>query len=115
MVSDESGFTHYASEMVRTWDGRWVHKDEWEPRHPQDFVRAKNDPVSLQIVRPNQTVSAVPTSAESIVGLLTVGETGIQTVYGPATHIFDPDDLWHQLLSPIGIGDMEIGTTFIVS
>jgi hypothetical protein len=37
-----------------TWDGKFVHKDNWEPRHPQDFVRAKTDNQSVPISRPRQ-------------------------------------------------------------
>ena len=41
MTSDISGRVFYASEMRKQWDGAWVHRSEWEPRHPQDFVRAR--------------------------------------------------------------------------
>lgn len=29
------------SEMRRRWDGVFVCTDDWEPRHPQDFVRGE--------------------------------------------------------------------------
>src|SRR3982751_4345958 len=31
-----------ASMLQKTWQGYWVCKDDWQPRHPQDFV--KNEP-----------------------------------------------------------------------
>lgn len=33
------GFERKASEMLLRWDGVYVCKQDWEPRHPQDFVR----------------------------------------------------------------------------
>ena len=40
------GFDYYASDMKLRWDGLWVCKDDWEPRHPQDFVRARADKIN---------------------------------------------------------------------
>ena len=40
---DLSGFTYYASDTRKTWDGFIVGKDQWEPRHPQDFVEVRAD------------------------------------------------------------------------
>ena len=52
MICDYSGFKFHASEMRKTWDGYWVHKRFWEPRHPQDFVRATEDDQSVDDARP---------------------------------------------------------------
>jgi hypothetical protein len=54
VVCDISGQTYYASECRMTWDGKYVYKDNWEPRHPQDFVRSKTDNQSVPISRPRQ-------------------------------------------------------------
>lgn len=40
------GFDYRSSEMRRRWDGQWVCKDDWETRHPQDFVRGRADKIS---------------------------------------------------------------------
>ena len=37
------GFKYKASELVRYWEGFYVCKECWEPRHPQDFVRGTID------------------------------------------------------------------------
>ena len=37
------GFKYKASELVRYWEGFYVCKECWEPRHPQDFVRGTMD------------------------------------------------------------------------
>jgi hypothetical protein len=47
MICDASGFKMRRSEAKKTWDGRWVRKDFWEPRHPQDFVKGKKDKQSV--------------------------------------------------------------------
>lgn len=52
MVSDRSGFVFPAGEIVRQWDGLLVHKDEEEPRHPQEFVRGVVDDYAVRNPRP---------------------------------------------------------------
>ena len=86
MVDDESGLTHYASEMVERWDGLFVHRDNNETRHPQWFVKARNDPRALQHVRPLDPQAAVDNTFD-----LEIGETTVPTsLNGPATHLFQP-------------------------
>lgn len=51
-VCDRCGFTLLASEMKKTWDGLFVCPEDWEPRHPQDFVRSKSDRQSVSNPRP---------------------------------------------------------------
>ena len=53
MVCDRSGLTYPASEMRKEWNGLWVHKDYFEPRHPQEFVRGVNDDQSVRNARPD--------------------------------------------------------------
>lgn len=50
--SDQSGFAFPMDEMVQQWDGQLVHWSEEEPRHPQDFVRARPDPSPVKNPRP---------------------------------------------------------------
>ena len=38
-ISDRSGMEFPYNEMIREWNGSFVHKSEYEPRHPQDEVR----------------------------------------------------------------------------
>lgn len=52
VTCDRCGFTIYGSESKKTWDGLIVCPDDWEPRHPQDFVRAKPDNQSVADARP---------------------------------------------------------------
>lgn len=41
-----------SSEARRRWDGLLVCSDDYEERHPQDFVRARMDKISVPFVRP---------------------------------------------------------------
>ncbi|MEE8234318.1 MAG: hypothetical protein V3R41_06535 [Gammaproteobacteria bacterium] len=99
MVDDESGFTFYRSEMVRRWDGAYVHVNNNEIRNPQEFVRAKNDPKALDVVRPEVALSA----ACAVFFDLFVPGTSIETAFGAASHLFD-----------VGIGEAEIDCSFVV-
>lgn len=47
IVCDRSGFVCLRSEALRTWDNKLVRADFWEPRHPQDIIRPKNDDQSV--------------------------------------------------------------------
>lgn len=54
-ICDRSGFKVKASETMRTWDGLIVRKEDWEPRHPQDFVRGRKDHQNVPHARPEAT------------------------------------------------------------
>jgi hypothetical protein len=92
---DESGLVHYASEMVRRWDGMRVHRRTDEPIPPQWFIRAKNDPKPLSWVRPEQV-----TSGGCPHPLVLVGGNAYR---GPWARLF---------LKPLG--EMQIGCNFVV-
>ena len=98
VIDDESGLTHYSDEVVRLWDGTYRRIDQHETRHPQEFIKAKSDPVPVPYVRPD-----VVSSAASLLQPLYVGVTSVRTPSGAASHLYDP-----------GIGEMEVGDTFIV-
>lgn len=53
MISDLSGQKFKRSEMRKNYRGAWVHAaTEWEPRHPQDYVRGKADRIHVGPYRP---------------------------------------------------------------
>lgn len=98
MVDDLSGTAHYASEMVRQWDGAWVHPRHFETRNPQEFVRACKES------QPSVIRAEEPTTAASNLLPLYIGLTTILTpTNGAASHLYN-----------IGIGAMVIGTSFRV-
>lgn len=51
-ICDRCGRKIRQSETRKTWDGLWVCPDDWEPRHPQDFVTGKTDKQSVPEPRP---------------------------------------------------------------
>ena len=48
------------SEAKLRWDGFLVCKDDYEMRHPQDFVRARQDKISVSNTRPIPVMVFVP-------------------------------------------------------
>lgn len=50
-ICDSCGRKFKASQLKQRWDGFMVCKDDWEPRHEQDFVRARMDKISVPWVR----------------------------------------------------------------
>lgn len=49
---DRCGFKFKNSDLKRTWDGLYVCKDDWEPRHPSDFQTGHKDDPSVPWTRP---------------------------------------------------------------
>jgi len=39
IVCDRTGRVIYASDARKEWNGKWVHKDWWEPKHPSLIFR----------------------------------------------------------------------------
>jgi hypothetical protein len=97
MKDDESGRVHYASDMVERWDGHYVRRDQFETRQPQEFVKARKDPIGLTKVRPDRVDRTLDFCQDF------VGNTTVPIKKGPATHLYD-----------VGIGEAEIGLTFCV-
>lgn len=55
-VCDRTGFRVYASECRYQWDGIFVRTKNWEIRHPQDFIKAKKDNLTVPVARPEQKI-----------------------------------------------------------
>ena len=55
-ISDRSGMAFPYNEMVREWNGAYVHKSEYEPKQPQLEPKPTNaDPQALTRARPART------------------------------------------------------------
>jgi hypothetical protein len=58
-ISDRSGMEFPYKEMVREWNGAWVHISEFEPKHPQLEPKPHTaDPQGLSHARPARTEPA---------------------------------------------------------
>ena len=80
LLCDRCKFKRYADQVQKTWDGLIVCKPEvkpgcFEPRHPQDFVRAKEDDSNVPFARPRPTDQFV--SVDTIATTVGVQETTI--------------------------------------
>ena len=62
-VCDFCGFQFRAEVLLETWDHFWVCDDDFEVRHPQDFLRAKTEKIAAdQPLRPDSTSNIAPTT-----------------------------------------------------
>lgn len=52
LICDSCGKKMKAHEAKHRWDGLIVCKDDYEQRHPQDFVKARQDKISVPFSRP---------------------------------------------------------------
>jgi len=60
-ISDRSGMAFPYNEMVKEWNGSFVHISEFEAKHPQIEPNAhKADAQGLQDARPDRTETAAP-------------------------------------------------------
>ena len=70
------GAKRKASEMKRQWQGYYVCPEHWEPRHPQDFVKAVPDVEAVPWSQPEDG-TAIPscslTDSQAIPGLAIPG------------------------------------------
>lgn len=52
VTDDVTGFTIFASESQKQWDGAIVDKRNFETRHPQDLIRARRERPGVPNARP---------------------------------------------------------------
>ena len=77
-ISDRSGMEFPFNEMVREWNGSFVHVSEFEPKQPQLEPKPMNgDSISLRNVRPDRTETAVPNLLSSNAFTITNGSTTV--------------------------------------
>ena len=68
LVCDICGCEVYSSKAKVRWDNMVVCPDDWEPRHEQDFVRARNDKIAAQgLVRPESQALFITNQAPAII------------------------------------------------
>lgn len=52
VIDDVTGFKHKSTDLRLRWDGLYVSKENWETRHPQELLRARQDNMSVPFTRP---------------------------------------------------------------
>lgn len=63
VICDRDGFKYKASEMRKEWNGLIVHKNNFETRHPQEFVRGRKDDQSVPWTRSEGADVEIDTSS----------------------------------------------------
>ena len=61
MICDTCGSKFRRSEMKRQHDNLWVCKADYDPQHPQEFVRGKTDKIRVDVARPEGTDTMITT------------------------------------------------------
>ncbi len=83
----ESGFPEYGTNVGYDYYGVLKVKNQMDQAHPQDFIRAKEDPTPIY---PENPLFRAYNLTESVVGF-TVGVTNVPTVTdSPSLHIYRP-------------------------
>ena len=59
-ICDVCGFRYYNDELKKDWRGLMVCTKDYEPRHPQDFLKVRGDRQSVPWVRPEATDIFIP-------------------------------------------------------
>jgi len=75
-ICDVCGLRYLSSELSKRWDGLVVCEDDWEPRHPQEFVRAVADiPTAKGYIRvePNDDFRLAACNSENRIAVAGVG------------------------------------------
>jgi hypothetical protein len=73
VICDRCGCAIRVADSRITWEGYVVCLDDWEPRHPQDFVRAREDRIAPEgPVRPD----LIPQAPSAIDPHLRLGVAG---------------------------------------
>jgi hypothetical protein len=73
VTCDRCGAKVKASEVNQEWTGFIVCKPCYEVRHPQDFVRAKQDKISVPFQRPIPTFIFQYCTSYTVQGIANVG------------------------------------------
>jgi hypothetical protein len=67
MICDECGLTYRKSEMSQRWDKAWVCKKDFDPRHPQEYVRGRDEDISVPVARPEtETYITTPITQDDL-------------------------------------------------
>lgn len=53
LICDSCGFKYRYSDMRLRWDMMMVCYKDWEPRHPQEFVKGIAEKIAVDIARPD--------------------------------------------------------------
>ena len=58
-ICDVCGHKYKASQLKKRWDGLMVCDEDWETRHPQEFIRPIKDMQKLPFTRPRGDIQTL--------------------------------------------------------
>jgi len=133
---DRSGLVFNARDMRREWNNLIVHKDFYEPRHPQEFVRGVRDDQAVRHARVQEnigsalsTTSSTATTTKNVISFvsasfttateiarvkLVVTDTGLDSYKDRLVfEISDDGSTWKEAgtISPGQLADLQSGET----
>lgn len=82
VVCDRSGKIYDSSNAKKEWNGLIVGRDEWEPRHPQEFRRGIREDIAVREARPGGAKSV--NLATDIDDITAVSGSVVASVYTSA-------------------------------
>jgi hypothetical protein len=88
-ICEECGFKKRASETMKRWDGLFVCADDFEERHPQDFVRGRADRQTVPNPRPETVNSFVGALTTQVTATSNAGSSSLTVA---STVRFEPTD-----------------------
>ncbi len=66
-VCDFCGFQFRSEDLMKTWDNFWVCDDDFEVRHPQDFLRVRSEKIAAdEPLRPDDTTDTVSVTFQDV-------------------------------------------------
>lgn len=74
-ICDRCGFKKRASQTYKTWDGLYVCYEDFETRHPQDFVRGRKDHQNVTDPRPEPVANVIGPLTTSVSAAASAGAT----------------------------------------
>ena len=114
-ISDRSGMAFPYNEMVKEWNGSFVHKSEFEAKHPQiKRKHIKGDAIALANARPRPPENQKEFLLYISNGFFAnQGDTGITG--GASMRVSDSDKILGTKLTPVeattSIGNVEVVIT----
>ena len=72
-ICDVCGFKYKNSDLRKRWDNLMVCKDDWEIRHPQDFVRGVPDNQNVPYSRTDTTPLGSSCGPSNVAGQAVAG------------------------------------------
>lgn len=95
VIDDRTGFTRYASDTEKEWNGLRVGRDVFEERHPQDFVRGRTDKQGVRDSRPTGPATFIGPLTTSISAAAAAGTRSLSVA--TSERFFAGDRVWVML------------------